>query len=55
MAEYYSVELSKKILRGMKINAEKCLSNGSNPGRCIKVDKDRHFFVDPTVLHHKIM
>ena len=29
MAEYYSVELSQKILRGMKINAEKCLSNGS--------------------------
>lgn len=32
MAEYYSVELSQKIHRGMAINAEKCLSNGSNPG-----------------------
>ena len=31
MAEYYSVELSQKIHRGMAINAEKCLSNGSNP------------------------
>lgn len=47
MAEYYSVELSQKILRGMKINAEKCLSNGSNPGLGFKVDKDRHFYVDP--------
>ncbi len=32
MAEYYSAELSQKIHRGMEINAEKCLSNGSNPG-----------------------
>ena len=47
MAEYYSVELSQKILRGMKINAEKCLSNGSNPGLGFKVDKDRQFYVDP--------
>ena len=47
MAEYYSVELSQKILRGMKINAEKCFSNGSNPGLCFKVDKDRQFYVDP--------
>ena len=31
MAEYYSAELSQKIRRGMDINAEKCLSNGSNP------------------------
>ena len=28
MAEYYSVELSQKVTRGMKTNAEKCLSNG---------------------------
>ena len=41
MAEYYSVELSQKIHRGMKINAEKCLSNGSNPGLGYKyVDED---------------
>jgi len=32
MAEYYSAELSQKIRRGMDINAEKFLSNGSNPG-----------------------
>ena len=28
MAEYYSAELSQKVIRGMKINAEKCLYNG---------------------------
>ena len=47
MAEYYSVELAQKIHRGMAINAEKCLSNGSNPGLGFKVDKkDRTFYVD---------
>ncbi len=28
IAEYYSVELSQKVKRGMNLNAEKCLSNG---------------------------
>ena len=46
MAEYFSAELSQKIHRGMEINAQKCLSNGSNPGLGFKVDKDRRFFVD---------
>lgn len=47
MAEYYSVELSQKIHRGMDINAEKCLSNGSNPGLGYIVDKEtRKFAVD---------
>ncbi len=46
MAEYYSAELSQKINRGMSINAEKCLSNGSNPGLGFKVDSDRRFYVD---------
>ncbi len=32
MAEYYSAEFSQKIHRGMELNAQKCLSNGSNPG-----------------------
>ena len=31
MAEYYSVELSQKINRGMQINASKCLSSGGKP------------------------
>jgi len=46
MAEYYSAELSQKIRRGMNINAEKCLSTGSNPGLGFKVDSDRRFYVD---------
>ena len=47
MAEYYSAELSQKIRRGMNINAEKHLSNGSNPGLGYYVDADRQFHVDP--------
>lgn len=47
MAEYYSAELSQKIRRGMDINAEKCLSNGSNPGLGYLVDEERRFHVDP--------
>ena len=46
MAEYYSVELSQKIRRGMDINAEKCLSNGGNPGFGYKVDENRMFYID---------
>ena len=46
MAEYYSAELSQKIRRGMDINAEKCLSNGSNPGLGYYVDEERRFHVD---------
>ena len=46
MAEYYSAELSQKIHRGMAINAQKCLSNGSNPGLGFKVAKDHTFYVD---------
>ena len=47
MAEYYSAELSQKIHRGMDINAEKCLSIGSNPGLGYIVNKDKTFSVDP--------
>ena len=47
LAEYYSVELSQKIRRGMEINAEKCLANGSNPGLGFKVGPDRHYIIDP--------
>ena len=47
MAEYYSAELSQKIRRGMDINAEKRLSNGSNPGLGYLVDQERRFRIDP--------
>ena len=43
MAEYYSAELSQKIHRGMSLNAQKCLSNGSNPGLGFKVAPDHTF------------
>ena len=47
MAEYYSAELSQKIHRGMDINAEKCLSIGSNPGLGFIVNSDKTFSIDP--------
>jgi len=47
MAEYYSAELSQKIRRGMNINAEKCLSNGSNPGLGFRIMPDKSFEADP--------
>ena len=46
MAEYYSAELSQKVQRGMNINAQKCLSNGSNAGLGYRVDTNRQFYVD---------
>lgn len=46
MAEYYSVELSQKVKRGMKINAEKCLYNGGIPPLGYKVDKNKKFQID---------
>ena len=47
MAEYYSVELSQKIRRGMDINAEKCLSTGGNVALGFCVDKEKRFQLDP--------
>ncbi len=47
MAEYYLAELSQKIRRGLNINAEKSLSNESNPGLGYRVDAERRFHVDP--------
>lgn len=51
MAEYYSVELSQKIRRGMDINAEKCLSTGGNLALGFKVDSDKQILVDPDTAH----
>lgn len=47
MAEYYSAELSQKIRRGMEINAQKCLSVGSNPGLGYSVNAERQYVIDP--------
>ena len=46
MAEYYSVELSQKVKRGMKINAEKCLYNGGSIPLGLMVDKDKKYQID---------
>jgi len=43
MAEYYSVELSQKIKRGMDLNGEKCLSTGGNIALGYKTEP-----IDPT-------
>lgn len=47
LAEYYSVDLSQKIRRGHKVNAQKCIYNG---GYSIplgyRVDEGRHFQID---------
>ena len=47
MAEYYSVELSQKIRRGMDLNAEKCLSTGGNVALGFYVDSEKRFQIDP--------
>jgi len=41
MAEYYSVELSQKIRRGMNLNAEKCLCTGGNIALGYKIEEKR--------------
>lgn len=46
MAEYYSVELSQKVKRGMKINAEKCQHNGGIPALGYKVDENKKYIID---------
>lgn len=46
MAEYYSAELAQKVTRGMDLNAEKCLSNGS-VALGYKVGADKRFEIDP--------
>lgn len=46
LSVYYSEELSVKVKRGMHMNAEKGLSNGSNPGLGYRVTADKKFEVD---------
>ena len=46
MAEYYSAELSQKVKRGMNINAEKCLYNGSPIPLGLKVDENKRYQID---------
>lgn len=46
MAEYYSAELSQKVKRGMKINAEKCLYNGGSVPLGYRINSEKKFEVD---------
>ena len=46
MAEYYSVELSQKVKRGMKINAEKFQYNGGFIPLGLKVDENKKYIID---------
>lgn len=46
MAEYYSVELSQKVRRGMDINAQKCLSLGGIPTLGYKINKEKRYEID---------
>ena len=46
MAEYYSVELSQKVKRGMNINAQKCLYNGGIVTLGYKIDKNKKYIID---------
>ena len=46
-AEYYSVELSEKVTRGMTENALKCKFNGGTVPIGYVINKDQMFEVDP--------
>ena len=48
-AEYYSAELSEKVIRGMTENALKCKYNGGSIPVGYKIDKDKHYKVDELV------
>jgi len=47
MAEYYSVELAEKVIRGMTENVLKGLYNGGSVPLGYVIDESRHFAVDP--------
>lgn len=46
-AEYYSAELSKKVIRGHTENALKCKYNGGTPTFGFVIDKDKCYQIDP--------
>ena len=46
-AEYYSVDLSEKVVRGMTDNALKCMFNGGTLPMGYMIDAEQHFQVDP--------
>ena len=46
-AEYYSADLSEKVIRGMTENALKCKFNGGTIPFGYVIDDERHFQIDP--------
>ena len=46
-AEYYSVDLSEKVVRGMTDNALKCMFNGGTLPMGYLIDADQRFQIDP--------
>ena len=47
MAEYYSAELSVKVIRGHTENALKCKYNGGTPTFGYQIDADRYYQLNP--------
>lgn len=46
MAEYYSVNLSREVMKGMKETALECKHNGGLPPLGYDVDKDKHYIIN---------
>jgi Site-specific recombinases, DNA invertase Pin homologs len=46
-AEYYSADLSEKVIRGMTDNALKCKYNGGTLPLGYVIDEERHFQINP--------
>ena len=46
-AEYYSAELSEKVLRGLTENALKCKYNGGTLSIGYYIDSNQFFQIDP--------
>ena len=46
-AEYYSADLSEKVVRGMTDNALKCKFNGGTVSMGYVIDEEQHFQIDP--------
>ena len=46
-AEYYSADLSEKVIRGMTDNALKCKFNGGTLPIGYTIDSEQHFQIDP--------
>ena len=47
MAEYYSADLSEKVVRGLTVNASKCLWNGGTLPIGYVVDEEQHLQPNP--------